>query len=133
MCSIYKCMYDSIEELKDEDISIENLRVLFDAPNLLKKAIKDLVEERIKLFIKEIMRKQFSKFIENTMNIWNDMDYGEIRKLDKTKIQGTAAGMFEYPFNITYFFKQQGPEGPEYTFLDDDANKVYSDYIPFQK
>lgn len=137
MYTIYKDMYDIIEELKDEDISIEKIRFLFDEPyilkntSLLKKAVRDLADERIKSFIEKVMKKQFDSFIDDTMGIWNDMVVGEIRKLDKTTIQGTAAGMFEHPFNIVYFFKQQGPEGPEYTFLDDDANKIYSDYRPF--
>ena len=139
MCTIYKCMYDIVEELKDEDIPSEKLKLLFNDRSLstvvcfttLKKAIKDLADERIKEFIKKVMKKQFDAFIADTMGIWNDMTFGEIRKLDKTAIYGTAAGMFGYPFNVAYFFKQQGPEGPEYTFLDDDANKVYSDYRPF--
>lgn len=131
MGTIYKCMYDIIEKVKDEDIPIEKIRLLFNDRSLLKKAIKDLADERIKSFIEKVMKKQFDAFIADTMGIWNDMTFGEIRKLDKTAIYGTAAGMFGYPFNVAYFFKQQGPEGPEYTFLDDDANKVYSDYRPF--
>lgn len=131
MGTIYKCMYDIIEKSKDEDIPIEKLKLLFDDPPLLKKAIKELADERIRSFIKKVMRSQFDSFIEDTMGIWNNMAVGEVRKLDKTAIYGTAAGMFEPPFNVAYFFKQQGPEGPEYTFLDDDVNKVYSDYRPF--
>lgn len=139
MGTIYKCMYDVVEELKDEDIPIEKLKLLFNDRSLstvvcfttLKKVIKDLADERVKEFIKKVMKKKFDAFITDTMGIWNDMTFGEIRKLDKTAIYGSAAGMLEYPFNITYFFKQEGPEGPEYTFLDDDANKVYSDYRPF--
>ena len=137
MGTIYKCMYDVVEKLKGEDISIEKIRFLFDGPSiikdtpLLKKVIKDLANERINLFIEKIMKKQFDKFIDDTMSIWDDMVTGEIRKLYKTEIHGATADMFEYPFNITYFFKQEGPEGPEYTFLDDDANKVYSDYRPY--
>lgn len=132
MVTIYKCMYDVVKKLKDEDISIEKIRFLFDGSSiikdtpLLKKVIKDLANERINEFIKKVMKKQFSEFITDTMGIWDDMVTGEIRKVYKTELYGSAAGMFEYPFNVTYFFKQEGPEGIEYTFLDDDANKVYS-------
>lgn len=131
MCTIYKNMYDVVEKLKDEDIQIEKIRLLFNDRSLLKKAIKDLADERINSFIKKVMRKQFDSFINDTMGVWNDMDFGEIRKLDKTAIYGTAAGMFGYPFNVTYFFKQQVPEGIECTFLDDEANKIYSDCRSF--
>lgn len=142
MYSIYECMNSVIKELKTDGIPPEKLEFLsedfstiYSSENSLKeKAMKelvdDLVNEKIKLFIKKVMKRQFDKFIDTTMDIWDNMATGEILKLDKTIIHGTAAGMFGYPFNITYFFKQEGPEGPQYTFLDDDANKIYSDYRP---
>lgn len=134
MYPIYKCMNNIIEKLEIDGIPLEKLELLFEGDPLREKAIKelviDLVNEKIELFIKKVMKEQFNKFIDITMDIWDNMVIGEILKLDKTAIHGIATGMFEYPFNITYFFKQEGPEGPEYTFLDNDANKIYSDYRP---
>ena len=125
-------IYDSINNEKDKSYSIsqEKIKLLSEGGltgNEVKELINSLVNRKIELFMKRIMKEQFDKFVGATMGIWDSMTVGEMRKLDKTTIHGVAAKMFEYPFNIAYFFKQEGTgEGPTYVFLNKEADKVYS-------
>ena len=134
MYSIYGCMRDALEEVKVDSGKVKELMQQIgegnslDTNNLLNEVANELVSQKVALFTEKVMKAHFEKFIDSTMDIWNNMTMGQILKVDKETIHDSLLNMFEYPFNIVYFFKQQGPEGTEYTFLDNDANKVYSDY-----
>lgn len=139
MISIYNKIEKAIKDGDDytitdkdlEPLMLENLNFIY--INLIKKCINNITNKRINVIMTKIINEQFLVFINNNESIWNEIKMGQIIKIDEeltSLLHFTTISMLEYPFNVVYLGKQEGPEGPIYTFFNKDMDKVHEEYIP---
>ena len=80
--------------------------------------------------IHKIINKKFEDFSKYNEGIFDVMDYGQIIPVNKDTVfrrhRMHPLDMFNSPFNIAYFGKQDGGEGDFHIFFDKNMDKLYS-------
>lgn len=82
--------------------------------------------------IYKIIDKKFESFVNNNKAIFFDMEIGEIVKINDSEIvighHLCSIDMLDVPFNVAYFGKLDGSEGPLLLFFNKEMEKIYSYY-----
>ena len=139
MNSIYGDIDKSITNWDDYQVTYKDLEPLLEGTTTEASArtcVNIIIHKRLKLFMERIMTEQFRIFINDTKDIWDNMNTGQILQVNHdTVVNGhsihyNSISMFEYPYYVCYFGKQEGIEGPIYVFFNKTMDKVYEEYFP---